>query len=62
VPQTGSNDGRGATIFTSIDLKGKSTFIPGNPYCHDLNKIFGDFDGKVRSIIVRKGFKCRFFA
>jgi hypothetical protein len=30
-------------------------------WCTDLNNIFGDFDNKVRSMIVEKGFRCRFY-
>jgi hypothetical protein len=54
------NDGRGATIFTSLGLQGESTGIPGNAWCTDLNNIFGNFDCKVRSIVVEKGYTCQF--
>ena len=54
-------DGRGATIYTSPNLTGFSTAIPGNAYCTDLNNIFGDFDGATRSITTEKGYQCSFF-
>ncbi|KAH7071906.1 hypothetical protein BKA63DRAFT_554808 [Paraphoma chrysanthemicola] len=55
------NDGRGATVFKEQNLKGDSTAIPSNLWCTDLNNIFGGFDYKVRSVIVEKGYRCRFY-
>jgi hypothetical protein len=54
------NDGHGATILTSPNLQGERTGIPGNAWCTDLNNIFGNFDGKVRSMVVEKGYTCQF--
>ncbi|KAH8723620.1 hypothetical protein GQ44DRAFT_828020 [Phaeosphaeriaceae sp. PMI808] len=54
------NDGRGATICTLTDLRGASTAIPANAYCTDLDNIFGNFDGHVRSVQVEAGHQCRF--
>ncbi|KAF2127631.1 hypothetical protein P153DRAFT_387370 [Dothidotthia symphoricarpi CBS 119687] len=58
--------GGGATIYKQQNLAVSplgtdSTSIPANAYCTDLNNIFGDFDGKVRSLSVEKGVKCQFY-
>jgi hypothetical protein len=54
-------DGRGATIFTALQLTGDSTAIPANEFCNDLNNIFGNFDGRVRSLAVENGYRCRVY-
>ncbi|KAH3911704.1 hypothetical protein HBI56_140330 [Parastagonospora nodorum] len=62
LPAPTYNDGRGATIYTSPNFQGDSTFVPGtSSYCGDLNNIFGNFDGRVRSIVVEKGYRCQFY-
>jgi hypothetical protein len=33
----------------------------GNAYCTNLNNIFGDFDGIVRSLEVQAGYRCSFY-
>ncbi|KAH7385429.1 hypothetical protein DE146DRAFT_759667 [Phaeosphaeria sp. MPI-PUGE-AT-0046c] len=53
-------EGQGAIIFTEPKRQGDSAMIPGNAWCTDLSNIFGNFDGKVRSMVVEKGFRCRF--
>lgn len=59
-------DGRGATIFKQQNLQGSQvpgdkTAVPGNTYCADLSNIFGNWDGKVRSLKVEPGYRCKFF-
>ncbi|KAF1850732.1 uncharacterized protein K460DRAFT_271364, partial [Cucurbitaria berberidis CBS 394.84] len=54
-------DGRGATIWTSHGFQGASVAIPANNWCTDMNNLFGDFDGKARSIVVASGYKCQFY-
>ncbi|KAG9195662.1 hypothetical protein G6011_00783 [Alternaria panax] len=53
--------GAGGIIFKDQNLKGESTSIPGNSYCTDLDNIFGNFDGKVRSIQSAPGFQCQWY-
>ncbi|KAF1942260.1 hypothetical protein EJ02DRAFT_454459 [Clathrospora elynae] len=55
-----SGDGRGATIWSEKNIQGRSTAIPANNYCTDMNNIFGDWDGKIRSIRVEAGYSCQF--
>jgi hypothetical protein len=46
------DDGAGCQLYKEPNLGGgdvvprDTTFIPGNAFCTDLNKIFGDWDGK----------------
>ncbi|KAI4927231.1 uncharacterized protein J4E92_006398 [Alternaria infectoria] len=54
-------DGRGATIFTDKNFNGRSTAIPANDFCTDIDNIFGNFDGKIRSVTVEKGYHCKFY-
>jgi len=54
-------DGRGATIFTNKNFNGRSTAIPANDFCTDIDNIFGNFDGKIRSVTVEKGYHCKFY-
>ncbi|OAL03057.1 hypothetical protein IQ06DRAFT_346023 [Phaeosphaeriaceae sp. SRC1lsM3a] len=49
-------EGQGAIIFTEPERKGDSAMIPGNAWCTDLSNIFGNFNGRVRSMVVEKGF------
>ncbi|KAI4649634.1 hypothetical protein J4E93_003954 [Alternaria ventricosa] len=58
---TAAADGRGATIFTDKNFNGRSTAIPANDFCTDMNNIFGNFDGKIRSVTVEKGYHCKFY-
>jgi hypothetical protein len=60
IPQA-SSDGRGATIFKDKNFKGQSTAIPANNFCTNINNIFGEFDGKIRSLTVEKGYQCKFY-
>ncbi|KAH8631446.1 hypothetical protein IG631_13129 [Alternaria alternata] len=53
--------GAGGIIFKDQNFKGESTFIPGNLYCTDVNNIFGNFDGKVRSIKSLPGYQCQWY-
>jgi hypothetical protein len=53
--------GAGGIIFKGQNFKGESTFIPGNSYCTDVNNIFGNFDGKVRSIKSLPGYQCQWY-
>ncbi|KAF2472913.1 uncharacterized protein BDR25DRAFT_312786 [Lindgomyces ingoldianus] len=60
------DDGRGATIFKQQDLIGETvpadkTAIPGNAWCTDLTMIYGNWDGRVRSLVVQLGYKCQFY-
>ncbi|CAN9430556.1 unnamed protein product [Alternaria alternata] len=53
--------GAGGIIFKDQNFKGESTFIPSNLYCTDVNNIFGNFDGKVRSIKSLPGYQCQWY-
>jgi len=55
-------DGRGATLYKKQNAGGDGFAIPGNSgYCTDLDNVFGDYDGKVRSFSVEQGYQCEFF-
>jgi hypothetical protein len=53
--------GAGGIVFKDKNFKGESTSIPGNSYCTDLYNIFGNFDGKVRSIQSTPGYQCQWY-
>ncbi|EDU47919.1 hypothetical protein PTRG_05012 [Pyrenophora tritici-repentis Pt-1C-BFP] len=57
------NDSRGCTIFKDQTCGSDPGFaIPGDSgYCADLNNLFADYDGKVRSFRVEKGYQCEFY-
>lgn len=56
------NDGRGASIYKNQTCGGDAFGIPGNSnYCTDLDNIFAQYDGKLRSFRVEKGYQCEFF-
>ncbi|RMZ70122.1 hypothetical protein GMOD_00000176 [Pyrenophora seminiperda CCB06] len=56
------NDGRGATIYKGQSWSGDGFAIPGNSsYCTNLNNVFSDYDGKVRSFRVEARYQCEFF-
>ncbi|KAE8872380.1 hypothetical protein PTNB73_01531 [Pyrenophora teres f. teres] len=58
-----SNDGRGCTIWKNQTCGPDPGFpIPGDSgYCTDLDNLLSDYDGKVRSFRVEKGYQCEFF-
>ncbi|KAL7774012.1 hypothetical protein CFE70_003981 [Pyrenophora teres f. teres 0-1] len=57
------NDGRGCTIWKNQTCGPDPGFpIPGDSgYCTDLDNLLSDYDGKVRSFRVEKGYQCEFF-
>ena len=61
LPAVRSTPGRGATIFTGQNSSGSSTAIPGISFCADLTNLYGNFDGKVRSLTVEAGYRCQFY-
>ncbi|PSN71254.1 hypothetical protein BS50DRAFT_279128 [Corynespora cassiicola Philippines] len=59
-------DGRGATVWKQRNFVGtlepnEKTAIPGNNYCANLDAVYGDWDKKIRSLTVEKGYKCSFY-
>ena len=55
-------DGRGATLYKEQNAGGDGYAVPGgNGYCTDLDNIYADYDGKVRSFSVEQGYHCDFF-
>ncbi|KAL1795930.1 hypothetical protein ACET3X_006154 [Alternaria dauci] len=53
--------GAGGIIYKEPNFQGESTYIPSNLYCTDVNNIFGNFDGKVRSIKSMPGYQCQWY-
>ncbi|OAL47460.1 hypothetical protein IQ07DRAFT_117318 [Pyrenochaeta sp. DS3sAY3a] len=48
-------------LFTLRELHGLSITLPANNTCIDLSSILGDYDRKIRSLMVVKGTKCAFY-
>ncbi|KAJ4364647.1 hypothetical protein N0V83_009244 [Neocucurbitaria cava] len=61
LPAPPNADGRGATLWTLRAFQGSSVAIPASAWCTDMNNVFGNFDGKARSLSVEGGYKCQFY-
>jgi hypothetical protein len=59
------NDGA-CTLYKAKNLAGKTSPtdyvpVPADSGCLDLSSLYGAWEGKTRSLVVQKGYKCDFY-